>query len=62
MTELPNAGDRYSFAGGNAITPITQFVTVVWCDGENVHYRKDGGCIAEQTTLSRFLEIARKVP
>lgn len=42
---------------GTAITPQDVAVTVVWLDGENVHYRKEGEALVRQTPLARFVEI-----
>ena len=39
------------------ITPITEAVTVVWNDGENIHYRKESQPIKVlQTPIKRFIE------
>lgn len=42
---------------GVAITPQSFDVTIVWLDGKNVHYRRDGGTEVRQTPVERFLEI-----
>lgn len=57
-TILP--GMRFVYQGGNSITPIPHHVTVVWDDGENVHYRTDTdpGKV-RQTPRERFIEITQ---
>ena len=42
---------------GTAISPQDISVTVVWVDGENVHYRKECESLVQQTTLARFEKI-----
>lgn len=42
---------------GTAITPQDIAVTVVWLDGMNVHYRKEGEALVRQTPVERFSEI-----
>jgi hypothetical protein len=39
------------------ITPIKEQVTVVWNDGENIHYRKESQpSLVLNTTISRFID------
>ena len=53
-------GKTYTAYGqGRAITPQTFEVEVVWLDGENVHYRREGETAVFQTPLDRFKEIVR---
>lgn len=40
----------------SSMEPIWKYVTIVWVDGENIHYRKDGTSLVEQTTSNKFLE------
>ncbi|WP_320196240.1 hypothetical protein RMR10_004565 [Agrobacterium rosae] len=42
---------------GHSITPRTVEATVVWIDGDNVHYRLEGETAVKQTTVDRFMEI-----
>lgn len=42
---------------GRTITPQTIEVEVVWTDDINIHYRKAGSQLVEQTTVERFMEI-----
>lgn len=42
---------------GKAITPHSFEVTIVWLDGQNVHYRREGETQVFQTPVERFLEI-----
>lgn len=52
------AGQTYTARNqGTGITPRDIAVTVVWVDGGNVHYRKEGETLVQQTPLSRFIEI-----
>lgn len=42
---------------GRSITPQVEFVTVVWIENDNVHYRLNFSHLVKQTPLDRFLEI-----
>lgn len=44
---------------GRAITPRSIEVTVIWLDGDHVHYRISGEQEVKQTPISRFLEIVK---
>ena len=42
------------------ITPIKEKITVVWNDGENIHYRKESQPIkVYQTPTTRFIEAVK---
>lgn len=47
----------------SAISRVTVDVAIeiVWCDGENVHYRRNGSAVM-QTPMGRFLEIVNNQP
>ncbi len=40
-----------------SITPRSIKVTVVWVDGDYVHYRREGEVDVRQTPCKRFLEV-----
>ena len=42
---------------GTSITPRSIEVTIVWLDGDNVHYRIGKDHTVHQTPRARFLEI-----
>jgi hypothetical protein len=55
------AGDRFVTDAGMAITPIKRKGTVIWDDGENIHYRLDGDVKVKQTPSDRFEELAKAI-
>ena len=60
MTTTPQKGDRFTFMNGRTISGADiRGVTVVWCDGVDVHYRIDGQTEIKQTPIERFLAIAK---
>ncbi len=48
-----------AYQQGYAITPRVVNVTVVWDDGQSVHYRIEGELLVKQTSRERFMEIIR---
>lgn len=53
-------GKTYPFLGGTSITPVRLLATIVWLDGENVHYRLGDSQLVKQTPIDRFTEIVEK--
>ena len=58
-----NPGDVYEYDASNPhlITPCPDWrpVVVVWCDGEDVHYRKEDSSKVHTTSMARFLDTTR---
>lgn len=57
MNDLEVGASYIAKNQGRNITPQSVEVTVVWIDGDTVHYRLGGHTRVEQTTKERFMEI-----
>lgn len=54
----PKVGQTYVARNqGMLITPRSIDVTVIWIDGDHVHYRREGESEVRQTPRERFAEI-----
>lgn len=58
LEAAPIVGQTYVARNqGTSITPRSINVTVIWVDGDHVHYRREGESEVRQTPRERFAEI-----